>query len=200
MPPSEDRRLGPRRTHTRRAVDCVQGTSTINLEEEAKRANDTQIGGDHYKHGGEEHWDRAWRLDYDCFQYIITKWVERWRNKDGIQDLRKARHAIDKYIEVAEHQEAENFPHNMVGLTLGDIHLKRPEYPDGPEGQAVAPPDHREVNSTYKFTYEGGTRDIDEWTCKLCSEHLWLQRGYQPESVHECPAEATRAYVDQDRG
>jgi hypothetical protein len=64
-------------------------------------ANDKQVGGSHYKKGGEEHWDRAWRLRYDPFQYIITKWVERWRDKDGIQDLEKARHALDKYIEVA---------------------------------------------------------------------------------------------------
>lgn len=65
-------------------------------------ANDTQIGGDHYKKGGEEHWDRAWRLKYDCFQYIITKWVERWKEKGGVQDLMKARHALDKYIEVVQ--------------------------------------------------------------------------------------------------
>lgn len=65
-------------------------------------ANDTQIGGDHYKVGGEEHWDRAWRLRYDPFQYIITKWVERWRMKGGLQDLYKAKHALEKYIEVLE--------------------------------------------------------------------------------------------------
>lgn len=63
-------------------------------------ANDRQVGGDHYKKGGEEHWDRAWRLKYDPFQYIITKWVERWRDKNGLQDLEKARHALDKYIEL----------------------------------------------------------------------------------------------------
>ena len=67
--------------------------------------NQTQIGGDHYKKGGEEHWDRAYRLRYDCYQYIITKWVERWRDKGGLQDLYKARHAINKYIEVVEHEE-----------------------------------------------------------------------------------------------
>lgn len=65
-------------------------------------ANDKQIGGSHYKKGGEEHWDRAARLDYDPFQYIITKWIERWRDKGGIEDLRKAHHAIEKYIEVVE--------------------------------------------------------------------------------------------------
>jgi hypothetical protein len=63
-------------------------------------ANDKQVGGNHYKKGGEEHWDRAWRLKYDPFQYIITKWVERWRDKGGIQDLEKAKHALEKYIEV----------------------------------------------------------------------------------------------------
>lgn len=66
-------------------------------------ANDTQVGGSHYKkRGGEEHWDRAWRLKYDPFQYIITKWIERWREKGGLQDLYKARHALEKYIEVVE--------------------------------------------------------------------------------------------------
>ena len=66
------------------------------------KANAIQIGGDHYKNGGEEHWDRAWRLKYDPFQYIITKWVERWKKKGGLEDLRKARHALDKYIELVE--------------------------------------------------------------------------------------------------
>ena len=66
------------------------------------KANEQQIGGTHYKTGGEEHWDRAWRLQYDPFQYIITKWIERWKSKGGLEDLYKARHALDKYIEVVE--------------------------------------------------------------------------------------------------
>lgn len=69
-------------------------------------ANERQVGGNHYKNkGGEEHWDRAWRLKYDPFQYIITKWVERWRDKGGIEDLKKAQHAIEKYIELLEAEE-----------------------------------------------------------------------------------------------
>jgi len=68
----------------------------------ALSANAIQIGGEHYKKGGEEHWDRAWRLKYDPFQYIITKWVERWRDKGGVEDLKKAQHAIQKYIEVVK--------------------------------------------------------------------------------------------------
>jgi methyl coenzyme M reductase subunit C-like uncharacterized protein (methanogenesis marker protein 7) len=63
-------------------------------------ANDRQVGGTHYKTGGEEHWDRVHRLGLDYFQGQITKYVERWRNKNGVEDLRKARHFLDKYIEL----------------------------------------------------------------------------------------------------
>jgi len=70
-------------------------------------ANTIQIGGEHYKKGGEEHWDRAWRLKYDPFQYIITKWVERWRDKGGVEDLKKAQHAIQKYIEVVSKDSSQ---------------------------------------------------------------------------------------------
>lgn len=66
-------------------------------------ANDVQIGGAHYR-SSIQHWDYvvANRLDY--FQGQITKYVTRWREKGGLDDLRKARHFLDKYIEVIELQ------------------------------------------------------------------------------------------------
>lgn len=70
-------------------------------------ANDQQIGGHHYKVGGEEHWDRVHRLGLDYFQAQITKYVERWKKKNGVEDLRKARHFLDKYIELIEEEGAE---------------------------------------------------------------------------------------------
>jgi hypothetical protein len=60
------------------------------------------IGGSHYKNRGQEHWDRAVDQRWDPFQYQITKYVERWRAKDGIQGLHKARHFLEKYIELVE--------------------------------------------------------------------------------------------------
>jgi len=72
-------------------------------------ANDTQIGGDHYKKGGEEHWDRQWRLyGRGYFVGCITKYVERYQDKNGIQDLEKATHFIQKLIEL----ESANPPVN----------------------------------------------------------------------------------------
>jgi hypothetical protein len=65
-------------------------------------ANDRQVGGDHYrKVPGEQHWDRIWRLfGPGYFVGSITAYVERYRDKNGIQDLEKARHYIDKLIEL----------------------------------------------------------------------------------------------------
>lgn len=66
-------------------------------------ANERQVGGQHYKatDGGEEHWDRVARLGLDYFQGQITKYIERWKLKGGIQDLEKAQHFLDKYLELA---------------------------------------------------------------------------------------------------
>lgn len=66
-------------------------------------ANSIQIGGDHYKlkNGGEEHWDRQWRMHGNgYFVGCITKYIERYDKKNGVQDLLKARHFLDKLIEL----------------------------------------------------------------------------------------------------
>ena len=66
-------------------------------------ANKTQVGGTHYKTDGEQHWDRQWRM-YGPGYFIgcITKYVERYKGKNGVEDLRKARHFLDKLIELEE--------------------------------------------------------------------------------------------------
>lgn len=102
-------------------------------------ANDTQVGGSHYKkRGGEEHWDRAWRLKYDPFQYIITKWVERWRDKGGIQDLEKAYHALGKYLEVVR----ADAPHDTFRRHYSDP-LRGPAGPGEGPGSGYVDQDGR---------------------------------------------------------
>jgi|SRR5688572_19992373 len=70
-------------------------------------ANDNQVGGDHYKTGGLEHWDMVVHFKLDYFQGQITKYVMRWRDKGGIADLKKAQHFLEKYIEVATKEEMD---------------------------------------------------------------------------------------------
>jgi hypothetical protein len=67
------------------------------------QANDHQIGGTHYKTAsGREHWDIVEEFNLDYFQGQVSKYLFRWKSKGGIVDLQKARHFLDKYIEIAE--------------------------------------------------------------------------------------------------
>lgn len=66
--------------------------------------NERQVGGEHYKElgkGGEQHWDMMWRLYREAwFVGAITKYVLRYKKKNGLQDLEKAKHYLDKLIEL----------------------------------------------------------------------------------------------------
>lgn len=65
-------------------------------------ANATQVGGSHYKTHRYETWDVIldWNLGY--LDGNAVKYLSRWRLKGGVQDLKKARHYIDKLIETEE--------------------------------------------------------------------------------------------------
>lgn len=61
-------------------------------------ANDTQVGGNHYK-TTYQHWDLAIWVPMGYLEGCSTKYITRWRKKNGVQDLRKALHYLDKLIE-----------------------------------------------------------------------------------------------------
>lgn len=63
-------------------------------------ANDIQVAGTHYKRHTYETWDviADWGLGY--FDGNAVKYLSRWKHKGGVEDLRKARHYIDKLIEL----------------------------------------------------------------------------------------------------
>ena len=62
-------------------------------------ANDKQVAGTHYA-ADVQHWDIVVMHNLNYFEGQITKYVMRARKKNGKQDLEKARHFIDKYLEV----------------------------------------------------------------------------------------------------
>ena len=63
-------------------------------------ANDVQHGGDHYKTKAIQPWDFIVSNNIGFLEGNAIKYLCRWRDKGGIQDLEKARHYIDKLIEV----------------------------------------------------------------------------------------------------
>ena len=65
-------------------------------------ANETQIGGTHYKEKTIEPWDFIAANNLGFFEGNIVKYLSRWRDKNGVEDLLKARHYLDKLIEIAK--------------------------------------------------------------------------------------------------
>ena len=63
-------------------------------------ANANQVGGKHY-YSNYQHWDWIINCGMGYLEAAITKYLYRWRNKNGIEDLRKAGHYCDKLIEMA---------------------------------------------------------------------------------------------------
>jgi hypothetical protein len=95
-------------------------------------ANDRQIGGEHYRRApGEQHWDRLVRLyglpAARCY-FIgnITAYVERYQDKNGVQDLEKAAHYLQKLIELEQLEEAKvgNHPSHVWAVRDGSQQCK----------------------------------------------------------------------------
>lgn len=59
---------------------------------------DVQIGGDHYKSMAIQPMEYSMVNKLDACQHTIIKYVTRFRDKGGIQDLEKAKHCIDLLI------------------------------------------------------------------------------------------------------
>jgi len=63
-------------------------------------ANDIQHGGTHYKGKAIEPWDYVAANGLGFFEGNAIKYLTRWRDKGGIEDLKKAQHYIQKLIEI----------------------------------------------------------------------------------------------------
>ena len=63
-------------------------------------ANKIQVAGSHYKTQAIQPWDYVAANGLGFFEGNVVKYVTRWRDKGGVEDLRKARHYIDKLIEL----------------------------------------------------------------------------------------------------
>jgi hypothetical protein len=61
-------------------------------------ANDRQIGGDHYQ-TDIQHWDYVIANNIPYLEAQIIKYLTRWHDKDGHEDLKKAQHFLQKLFE-----------------------------------------------------------------------------------------------------
>ena len=82
--------------------DATESVGQPTHEPPQSRANARQVGGAHYKGFRFETWDVIldWGLGY--LDGNAVKYLSRWRLKGGVEDLKKARHYLDKLIETEE--------------------------------------------------------------------------------------------------
>lgn len=65
----------------------------------AVRQTDVQVGGDHYSKRAIQPIDYIRANGLGFCEGNVVKYITRWRDKDGVKDLQKARHYIDFLIE-----------------------------------------------------------------------------------------------------
>jgi hypothetical protein len=65
-------------------------------------ADDMQVGGDHYMDKAIQPWDYIIANNLGYLEGNIVKYISRWKDKGGVDDLRKAQHYLAKLIEVSD--------------------------------------------------------------------------------------------------
>ena len=69
--------------------------------------NERQVGGAHYrKNTAYQHWDLVADTGMNYYTAQVTKYLTRWRSKNGAEDVRKALHYCDKLISLREEGRA----------------------------------------------------------------------------------------------
>ena len=142
------------------------------------RASDRQVGGNHYE-AEVQHWDYAVRSETPNLEYAASKYVARWRNKNGVQDLEKAIHYLEKRIE-------------SVNLHIGTM-----------KGGIYLPLMFGEFTSSTNCTVEEAAilYSIMHWTkvselqTAIARIHILIQQAQEEEAQ---AAEPGPGYVNQD--
>ena len=62
-------------------------------------ANSTQVAGTHYKDKAIQPWDYIVSNNLGYLEGNIVKYVSRWKDKGGVDELKKAQHYLAKLIE-----------------------------------------------------------------------------------------------------
>lgn len=148
------------------------------------KANDRQIGGDHYKKAGEtgeEHWDRQYRLfGRGYFIGCSTKYIERAHLKNGRPDLEKAIHFIEKLLEL-EYPEPASMGLPPPPAWANPEHAPLPSFP-----RPVGVYPNVKPSGWVNYVFEGTTKDMSLFTCRVCRKEVRCPVEADPGDHHSC--------------
>ena len=88
--------------YEKKTTSALDAVATPEEEEAFKQmeANATQVGGQHYKSKAIQPWDYIASNNLGYLEGNVVKYVSRWKDKGGVEDLKKAQHYLAKLIEV----------------------------------------------------------------------------------------------------
>ena len=87
--------------YEKKTTPSIDAVSTPEEEEAFNAiANSLQVGGSHYKDKAIQPWDYIASNGLGYLEGNVVKYVSRWREKGGLEDLKKAQHYLTKLIEV----------------------------------------------------------------------------------------------------
>lgn len=84
------------------------------LSEETCFSN-IQVGGNHYKNLVIQPAEYAYKNKLDFFQGNVVKYITRFRDKNGLEDLKKAKHFIDLLIQFEYGEEGDSCQNKLEG-------------------------------------------------------------------------------------
>lgn len=90
------------------------------MDDKTQSALDTQVGGSHYKGFKIQPVEFIHQNGIGYMAGNVIKYVSRYKEKNGVEDLKKARHYIDMMIEFE--QGAEEKPVKPVAFSLAAHH------------------------------------------------------------------------------
>jgi len=70
-------------------------------------ARDTQVGGDHYVEMTIQPAEFCEANGLSYCESMVVRYISRWRDKNGIEDLEKAQHMIQYLIEMEADRDAD---------------------------------------------------------------------------------------------
>lgn len=87
------------------------------------KALDTQVGGNHYKNLAIQPVEYIFKNNLGYFEGCVIKYVTRWKDKGGVQDLEKAKHFLELLIDL-QNQHAKDGLLSLVKEALDESDLK----------------------------------------------------------------------------
>jgi len=72
------------------------------------QASDKQVGGDHYKSLAIQPAEYAYKNKLRSLEGTVVKYITRWRDKGGFEDLEKAKHCIDLIMQYEEEMRPDH--------------------------------------------------------------------------------------------